>query len=313
MQGFVIVGCIINRGERRIMNMTKNNNNKNKGLIITIVIMGIALIGLGGYLTYDKLLSNNNDKNTGEKESTKTDEVEEKEGSVNKEEQEKLLKVINDINNYNLGRYDNLNPSEINNQDKLVFISYVIYNNKLNGEDKSIAGLNGSEVNSIYQTYFGSTQSVVNGDIYMVDYTKYGLGEDNEVLFKYNNTKNVYEQEKFYMAPPGYALATTYSFIANATKKDGVYTVEVQTLYATPCEDLCLPDGIIAGSYKDAVDKKNAVLTDNSGWYDDNYNIIQSKVYEDYNKIKDKMPVYTYTFVLENGHYVLQSKTMEAK
>lgn len=282
-------------------------NNNNKGFIITIVIMAIMLISLGGYLVYDKLLSNNDEKKI---EETKNNEEEVKEEVVSQEEQDKLVKIIEDLNNYNLGRYDNLNPIELSNQDKLAFISFIVYNNKLNGEDGSILGLKGSDVSNIYKKYFGSSSSIVNDDI------KTGDQADAEVLFKYDKANNVYVQTHFgnlYLTPPGYAITTPYNFLISSVKKNNIYTLKVNSIYRTPCDGMCAPDSILAGNYKDANDKKNPVLTDISGWYDDDGNIIQSKMNEDYNKIKDKLPVYTYTFKLENGNYVLQSKIMEAK
>lgn len=286
----------------------------NKGLIITIIILVLLLIGVSGYLVYDKFLSNDGKVDSSEKSEKKENNSGNK--VVSKEEQDKILKVINDINNYNLARYDNLNPSEIHNQDKLAFMSFVVYNNQLNGEDGSIAGLSGMEVNSIYQSYFGSKQSIMNKDIYINDYIEYGVGENNEVLFRYDNTKNIYQAEKMiWLAPPGYEISTTYNFIVNATKKDDIYTVEVQSFYTTPCSGVCAPDSIIAGSYKDASGRTNSIvdLVNAAEWRDNDGNIIQSNLDTDYNKVKDKLPVYTYTFVLENGNYVLQSKTMKDK
>ena len=293
----------------------------NKGLIVTIVILALLLVGVSGYLVYDKLLSRSNESNESsesEKEE-KNNEAEKKEEMVSKEEHDKLLKVINDLNNYNLGRYDNLNPTEISNQDKLAFVSYLVYDNQLNGEDGSIAGLTGTEVSDIYKKYFGTQSSIINKDICPGDYSEYGGDCEFEELFLYSNEKKVYEkgeQALFHLVPPGYETSTTYSFIVDATKKDGVYTVKVQTLYTTPHgEGVIGPGGVIAGSYEDAENKTNDLkdLMNVADWRDDDGNIIQSKVEADYNKVKEKMPVYTYTFVLESGNYVLQNKTIEKK
>jgi len=55
----------------------------NKGLVITVVILSILVIALGGYICYDKVISNNNDEKT---ESNKNNKVEEKDDNTNNDD-----------------------------------------------------------------------------------------------------------------------------------------------------------------------------------------------------------------------------------
>ena len=278
--------------------MEKKNS---KGLIILVVVLSILVVGLGGYIIYDKFLGDST------AEPTENNKTEQTEREVSQEEKDKILAIIDDINNYNLGKYDNLNPSELSNQDKLAFVSYIVYDNQLNGEEGSMDGLTGTQVSDIYKKYFGSSQSLNNADVYLTS-------EQVDVLFKYDSSKNIYSNVKgLYKTPAGYSISDAYSFINSATVEDDLYTVTVQTLYTTPCNDICGP-GVIAGTYKDAANKTNALFVDeDKGWYDDEGNVIMTKVEEEYNEVKDKMPEYTYTFALEDGNYVLQNKTLENK
>lgn len=55
----------------------------NKSLIVAVVILSILVIALGGYICYDKVISNNNDE---QKESNKNNKVEEKDDNTNNDD-----------------------------------------------------------------------------------------------------------------------------------------------------------------------------------------------------------------------------------
>lgn len=58
----------------------EENKKGNKSLIVTVVILSILVIALGGYICYDKVISNNNDEQT---ENNKNNKVEEKDDNTN--------------------------------------------------------------------------------------------------------------------------------------------------------------------------------------------------------------------------------------
>lgn len=299
----------------------------NKGLIIVIVILSLLLVGVSGYLVYDKVFTKDDVKENNQAEEKdslesndkeqenndkKDDTVEEKGEPVSEKEKAKILNVINDINNYNLGKYDNLNPSEISNQEKLAFVSWIVWKKQLNGENGSIAGLKGSKVIDVYKKYFGSNDSIINEDIYADKVNCYG----------YDKNKDIYvEKHNFpFMAVPG-ERTESYSFILDATKKEDVYTVKVHSVYETICPDVCA-DMLLAGSYEEASNLlfftgMIHVMQDQKGnvnLVDSNYELMsQESINEIHKGYNDRLPVYTYTFVLENGNYVLKNKTIEKK
>lgn len=301
----------------------------NKGLIVTIVILAVLLVGVSGYLVYDKVFtekeikedsnetedkqeSDNKEQEELENNDKKDDTLEEKGEAVSEKEKAKLLNVINDINNYNLGKYDNLNPSDISNQEKLAFVSWIVREKQLKGENGNIVGLKGSEVNDIYKKYFGSNESVINEDVF--DYNK-------EIIFGYDKNKDTYvsKNNSDYTVVP-VERTSSYSFILDATKKADVYTVKVHSVYESICLDVCA-DVLLAGSYEEAVNDlfftgDIFIATDKNG----NVRLATERGYMEQEEIdaihkgyNDRLPVYTYTFVLENGNYVLKNKTIEKK
>lgn len=60
----------------------EENKKGNKVLVIAVVILSILVIALGGYICYDKVISNNNDEQT---ESNKNNNVEETNEDANKD------------------------------------------------------------------------------------------------------------------------------------------------------------------------------------------------------------------------------------
>lgn len=77
----------------------EENKKVNKNLIVAVVILSILVIALGGYICYDKVISNNNDEQI---ESNKNNKVEEKDDNTN-----------NDDDNTN-NNDDNTNDNSVN-------------------------------------------------------------------------------------------------------------------------------------------------------------------------------------------------------
>ena len=278
------------------------NSKSSKGILVVTIILALALIGSGSYITYTEFFA--------KKEGSKTEEKKETtEVAISAEEKTKLLERIADINNYNLGMYDDLDISKVSNQEKLAFVSFIVANKKLNGEKPSIVGLSGKKVTEIYQSYFGSSSTIINEDI------KMGNTSDSEVLFKYNKEKDIYEigkeaWESLYYVPMSYNITAPNTFYVEGTKNNNLYTIKVNSLFETPISgDISSPAKVIAGSYTDAKNMKKIEGTDS--WYDSDGNLMKEEITNtDYEQVKDKIPTHTYTFALENGNYILQSKTM---
>ena len=105
-----------------------------------------------------------------------------------------------------------------------------------------------------------------------------------------------------------YLITTPSTFFVEGSKTNNTYTLKVKSLFETPCSGVCGAK-VIAGSYKDANDMKKIEGTDS--WYDKDGNLIKEKITDaDYEQVKDKISTYTYTFILENGNYIFQNKTI---
>lgn len=84
----------------------EENKKGNKSLIVAVVILSILVIALGGYICYDKVISNNNDE---QKESNKNNKVEEKDDNTNNDDDN----TNNDDDNTN-NDDDNTNDNSVN-------------------------------------------------------------------------------------------------------------------------------------------------------------------------------------------------------
>ena len=210
----------------------EKEKNSNKGLVVIIVILVIAIIGAGSYIAYNEFYAKKDNKETSEKSNNSN-------AAISEEEKTKLLKIVATLNNYNLGKYDNLDISQISNQEKLAFVSYVVLEEKLNTEDSefpSMDGYSGKQVTEIYQKYFGTNSTITNGDIYLTP-------DGKEILFKYNQEKDIYERKYAYGAPVKYLTTSSYNFFVEGTKNNDTYTIKVQSLflnlYVNPTCKIC--------------------------------------------------------------------------
>lgn len=99
------------------MNQEINVSNSNNKVLITIVVILIVLVlCLGGYLVYDKLLSNNNDNNT-DNNITENNQEETKEEDYDLVEAKKLIDNILSLDVYNI--LDRLSESGLTEDVKL--------------------------------------------------------------------------------------------------------------------------------------------------------------------------------------------------
>ena len=90
------------------------------------------------------------------------------------------------------------------------------------------------------------------------------------------------------------------------TETDGKYTAKYKYVWYYGCEGS--QPTTLYGSYNDAKEKKNAIYEIDM----DNYangiipeGTINQIIEDNWESFKDKLDTYTYTFITENNHYVL--------
>jgi len=143
---------------------------KNTGLIVLVIVLSLLVVGLGGFIIYDKVLSNNNS-------------IE----KTNKEEQ-------NDNNS------ENQSIDKLDNTKDIVYsgISYNIsgHNDEMNGlSEIPQINLNSDNINQINNDIINHFKSIMNINEFKSDY-KYGFDSScDKTIYKveyeyYNNNNN---------------------------------------------------------------------------------------------------------------------------
>ena len=259
--------------------MEKKEKN-NKGLIVIIIFLVIALVGTSGYIVYDKVIKKE------EPIKEKKDKPEEKEPvvrEITEAEKTTLLNQINDYTTYFADSYPLSEKSSFNNQDVLYFASMQLENR--------FSDFMESDLEKVLEKYFGDNHSYVHEDIQCF------LGDG--VLYQYDSAKREY----FFQDIHGHGGAGIYPaeiYYLDGQKKDEVYTVRVNILYGDYCYGTCGP---VTGYYKSAIDSRNGenpVL----GGFGDYYEITE----EEYQSVKDNLPITTFTFIRDkDGNYGLVS------
>ena len=248
----------------------------NKGVIVIIILI-IALLGISGYIIYDKAI--NKEESGKEKKEPEIKEV--------TEEKNTLLEQINVYTPYFADNYPITEKSTLDNQKVLYFASMQLEN--------KFSDFMESDLEKVLEKYFGDNHSYVHEDIQCF------LGDG--VLYRYDSAKREY----FFQDIHGHGGAGIYPaeiYYLDGQKKDEVYTVRVNILYGDYCYGTCGP---VTGYYKSAIDSRNGenpVLGGSGNYYE-----ITEKEYQ---SVKDNLPVTTFTFIRDkDGNYGLESVTVE--
>ena len=274
-------------------------NKSNKGMIIIIVILSLLLVGVSGYLVYDKMFSKDEVKEKGKTE--ENDDV-----VITQAEIDAMMKVI-DSNPDEVTNVDEFNALE--NQTKL--------NMSLSLIDTSSESIKGSELITALKNIYGDKAEVTLEDI-----TCGICGKDSLI---YNKTTDLYTYADGDVHPGHGASGEDYIDIVNyfesVTKSDSQYKVVVKKMVSLiagcdigPCDS----NVKVYKSLEDAKNGKNIILdtketTNNKNYcvgYDDQSlkgltkECDIDKIYHDN---KDKLDSYTYTFIKNGDNYIFQN------
>lgn len=272
----------------------KNSSNGMKKMLVVVIILVLTILGLVGYITYDKLLSKEEPKTTTETNNNKKEETpktdtnkKEENRELTKEEQEIFDNKIENLNSY-FSKYFPLNNAKtvVSNDELLLYALIKI------GFDKE--SFTGNDVNKIIKETFGNSVSVTNKDII--------CAIDNEPFYKYNAVSNTYTKTDYNHGHSGPGFMETKNYIESANIKDEkTVTINTKIVYVAYRADIWGPTSELYKTYLDAEKGQNPIYVDET---EDGIEVTDSI----YQKIKDKLPTTTYTFEKNSeGYYDLIS------
>lgn len=262
-------------------------NKKNKfGLGIFIGILVTIVIGLSGFIIYDKVLSNNNEVKNEDKDKNETNNKITREEISSTDLDSILAKIhiydANFSNSYPIQNFDTFSNA-ITNQDKLYFIL------SHSGFDDSF---NKDSLKGVALRYFNDSFSYVDENISCF------LGHS---FYEYNATSGVYRLDNNHPGHGGSSSYVVHSYVVDSfyNLESKEYIINTKNLYGGLCDDACGP----TFKFYDSSDLKNLIF-DNSS---------EEFTYDEiYRKVQNKLPITTYTFVENsNNELVLSSVTIK--
>lgn len=257
--------CIMSNINRSI-----KMKEKNKGLIITIIILAIFLFATTGYIIYDKVITK---EEVEEKENNEQEEVVEEDHparELTEEEQSILTEQIKEYSTYLAMDYPVADIRAISNQSALQFALYEL---NVSGND-----FMESDLEKQLKKYFGNNHPFIHEDIecYL----------DHEPLYTYDSATREYTFQDIHgHGGSGYYRPTV--FFVDGTAKDNTYTVEVNIIYADYCSGLCGPMMTYYKTSGDSINSTNEILS-----FDEEHQVTE----EEYQMVKDTLDITTFTF-----------------
>lgn len=246
---------------------------------ILIVILVILVLGLSGYIIYDKVISNDNDKNT---------------PVVNKYSQQDIEKVLEEEGSILYGDNSLL---DFDDKEK-TYLAFMLYKKANSQKDLTTTGFLLEDIKKYYENSIYSEIEVNYTDIYLAP------GYD-EVYFHLNNENYTFEP----MAAHGASNITpVYSKVVDYNVLDNIYNISIQYVFTFYGDSPM--DTKLYYTYQDALSNKNAFYTFNIEDYfsEEKYTYdtdllnksMNEYISNNYDKIKGKIKTYSYTFKVVN-------------
>lgn len=276
------------------------NQKKQTGKNVLIVILVLAVLGLGGFIIYDKFIAKET-KKAKEPVKSVTKEDTSLESKENLDEVASIL--IGKLDKYFVDYYDSKESIDFNalpdNDKMLGAYSY-------NVRASNSLDLNRSVVDDYYNNLFGIT---------LTNYPDLNCWAGDGVLFKYNNATGEYES----LPHPGHGgLAAKHSDIMkyNSIEKSGEnYIITVTKAYA-PYQGIGLesPENAFYAdsNYTVKLDALSQFTKVDSygNWAAADLNGAKTYYEQNYEQFKNIKPQYKYTFNKNNNDYYLKSYQM---
>ena len=260
---------------------------KNKGYIITIIILAVMLVGSIGYIFYSNIVANNDTEK--KQDNTNNENVVDKNSSRELTELEKATIKDNIENFYNiyLSEYYPIDDiTDLKSIDNQKLLGIALYN----AEEKTV-----DNINSYITKYFGNTVTLKHED--------YVCPNDNKILYKYDDVNKIYTLSTDH---PGHGFVDyvidSKSLIIDGNYENEIYTVKVKNLYASAYGDTYGPIDAYYSSLSDSKNKQNPIIKIDIE--DENF-VLTDDIIKTYS---DKLPTTTYKFKLNSdGQFYLIS------
>ena len=253
----------------------RKKKKSNKGLIVIIILI-IALLGITGYIIYDKVIN---------KEEIRKEKNEPEIKEVTEEEKNTLLEQINVYTPYFADNYPIPEKSTLDNQEVLYFASMQLEN--------KFSDFMESDLEKVLEKYFGKDHPYVHEDI--------DCFAGDGVLYKYDSAKRTYEYEDMHAHGGKTIYRSTVFFVEGKSEDDTTYKIQTQILYTTSAGDTVGPRDRYYTSANQEYD--DYIL----GPYGEDHEVTE----EEYQSIKNKIPITTFTFEKdEDNNYGLKSVTI---
>ena len=253
-----------------------------RGKDIIIVILIILVFGLSGYIIYDKVMSNDNG------------DISKPEPVVNKYSQQDIEKVLEEEGSI---LYGDSSLLEFDDKEK-TYVAFMLYKKANSEKDLNATGFTLDDIKQYYEDSIYSEIGVNYTDVYLAP----GY---NEVYFHLNNGKYTFEP----MAAHGASsIKPVYSRVVDYDALDNIYNISIQYVFTFYGDSPM--DAKLYYTYQDALSNKNAFYTFNiedyfseeKSTYDTDLlnKSMNEYVSNNYDKIKDKLKTYNYTFKVVN-------------
>ena len=247
----------------------------NKGVIVIIILI-ITLFGISGYIIYDQVIN---------KEESRKEKKELEIKEVTKEEKNTLLEQIKVYTPYFADSYPITEKSTLDNQEVLYFASMQLEN--------KFSDFMESDLEKVLEKYFGKDHPYVHEDI--------DCFAGDGVLYKYDSAKRTYEYEDMHAHGGKTIYRSTVFFVEGKSEDDTTYKIQTQILYTTSAGDTVGPRDRYYTSANQEYD--DYIL----GPYGEDHEVTE----EEYQSIKNKIPITTFTFEKdEDNNYGLKSVTI---
>ena len=256
-----------------------------RGKDIIIVILVILVLGLSGYIIYDKVMSNDKDNDN---DNDKTTPV------VNKYSQKDIEKVLEEEGSI---LYGDSSLLEFNDKEK-TYVAFMLYKKANFEKDLSATGFTLDDIKKYYEDSIYSEIEVNYTDVYLAP----GF---NEVYFHLNNGNYTFEP----MAAHGVSSITpVYSKVVDYKAVDNIYNISIQYVFTFYGDSPM--DAKLYYTYQDGLGSKNDFYTFNiedyfseeKSTYDTDLlnKDINNYINDNYDKIKGNLKTYNYTFKVVN-------------
>lgn len=250
------------------------------GYIITIIILVLAVLGMGSYIVYDKFIK---------EEDVSLENVEEVEKvyELSASHAANLMEKVEVYNSF-LYKYYLMDDNEEMSNVTYYYFAYRVL--MFEGKDITV-----ENVSNVLDDYFGD-------DVELADIVCLVCGE---VLYEYDSENNIYI-EKDHPGHGGDKQAMSNVRYVSSKVEGNKVTLVTKILYERSCSDTCGPLNAYYSSIDDSFNDVNPVLGNTDGA--DEINLTD----ELFDSVLDKLPKTIYNFTLEeNGNYILNSVSIE--